>query len=73
MDRKHDVATEYATQFFEFVPQKLIDELSEGTNELVQEALAAIRQKITVKHAGRVEPGLIEASLRKVVWLTILQ
>ena len=63
---RQDIATEYATQFFKFVPQSLIDELGEGTNELVQEALAAIRQKITSKHLGKVEPQVIEASLQKV-------
>lgn len=66
MDKRQDIATEYATQFFKFVPQSLIDEISEGTNELVQEALAAIKQKITAKHLGKVEPKVIEASLQRI-------
>ena len=66
MDNRQDIATEYATQFFQFVPQSLIDEFSEGTNELVQEALVAIKKKITAKYSGKVEPEVIEASLKKI-------
>ena len=66
MDKRQDIATEYATQFFKFVPQSLIDDINEGTNELVQEALLAIKKKITAKHLGKVEPNVIEASLQKV-------
>ena len=66
MDKRQDIATEYATQFFKFVPQSLIDEINEGTNELVKDALAAIKKKITAKYLGKVEPNVIEASIQKV-------
>ena len=66
MDKRQDIATEYATQFFKFVPQSLIDEINEGTNELVKDALVAIKKKITAKYLGKVDPNVIEASIQKV-------
>ena len=66
MDKRQDIAIEYATQFFKFVPQSLIDEINEGTNELVKDALVAIKKKITAKYLGKVDPNVIEASIQKV-------
>ena len=66
MDAKQQSQTEYATQFFDFVPQSLVDELSENSNQLIQEALTSIKQKITSKYSGKVDPDAIAASIQKI-------
>ena len=66
MDAKQLSQTEYATQFFDFVPQSLVDELSENSNQLIQEALTTIKQKLTSKYSGKVDPEAISASIQKI-------
>ena len=44
-----DKDTEYATQFFQFIPKSFLDELNEESNDLISEALGAMRQKILSK------------------------
>ena len=46
--------TEYATQFFEFVPKSFVDELNEECNELISEALGVIKLKIMSKYEDKV-------------------
>ena len=41
-----DKDTEYATQFFEFIPKSFVDELNEESNDLISEALEMMKQKI---------------------------
>ena len=65
MDKsKHQ--TEYATQFFDFVPRSLVDDISEGSNELVQESLVQIKNRIIKKYDGKVEPSNIEESVKRI-------
>ena len=66
MDSKHNQATEYATQFFDFVPQCFVDELNQSCQELVMDALGVIKTKIAGKYDGKLDPAVMEASMQKV-------
>ena len=66
MDLKRNQATEYATQFFDFVPQCFVDELNQSCQELVMDALGVIKTKIAGKYDGKLEPAVIEAGMQKV-------
>ena len=63
---KRNVQTEYATQFFDFVPQTMVDEICEDANELLQGALGAMKQKVTSKYSDKVDPAVIQNSVEKV-------
>ena len=58
--------TEYATQFFEFVPKSFVDELNEECNELISEALGVIKLKIMSKYEDKVPQPEIEESVGRV-------
>ena len=63
---KSNTRTEYATQFFDFVPQTMVDEISEDANELIQGALEAMKQKITSKYSDKVDPNVIQNGIDKI-------
>jgi len=63
MDQKQK---EYSTQFFNFIPQSLVGELNEKSNELVQEALEAIKARIVARYQGKIEPAVLEESFKKI-------
>ena len=49
-----DKNTEYATQFFEFIPKSFVDELNEVSNELISGALELMKLKIVSKFETKV-------------------
>ena len=55
-----DKNTEYATQFFEFIPKSFVDELNEVSNELISGALELMKLKIVSKFETRVIQPEIE-------------
>ena len=58
--------TEYATQFFDFVPEAFVDELNEETNELISQALEMMKQKIVSKFEEKVIQPDIERCMAAV-------
>ena len=63
---KNNTKTEYATKFFDFVPQTMVDEISEDANELIQGALEDMKQKISSKYADKVDSTVIQNSIDKI-------
>ena len=61
-----DKDTEYATQFFEFIPKSFVDELNEESNDLISEALEMMKQKIVSKFEERVIQPDIERCMAAV-------
>ena len=55
-----DKNTEYATQFFEFIPKSFVDELNEVSNELISGALELMKLKIVSKFETKVIQPEIE-------------
>ena len=47
--RMEDKDTEYATQFFGFIPESFADVLNEESNDLISDALEAMKQKLVSK------------------------
>ena len=58
-----DKETEYATQFFDFVPESFADELNEECNDLISEALEKIKLKILSKFTDKVNPAEMEEAI----------
>ena len=53
-----DKDTEYATQFFEFIPKSFVDELNEESNDLISEALEMMKQKIVSRSEKAMQPDI---------------
>ena len=61
-----DKETEYATQYFDFVPESIVDELNEEFNELISGALGTIKLVIAEKFKEKVDVPEIEEAISKV-------
>eukprot|EP00092_Neocalanus_flemingeri_P003149 GFUD01003367.1.p1 GENE.GFUD01003367.1~~GFUD01003367.1.p1 ORF type:complete len:263 (-),score=87.78 GFUD01003367.1:84-821(-) len=58
--------TEYAAQYFGFLPSSFVDDLSEDSIDLVTNALGAMKQQIMKKLAGQFDQKELDESFKKV-------